>query len=199
MAVILRIAVATRGLVMAFLTCTSIVLFALLPILSTACVTRIGINSGASRLLKHEFTFSRLLSDSSPIGSAEANARWFKLMRGMIRCFEMTSAENLYPRKFVSHFHLNVSNSSSKAKSSEYQRQRHIPFGFWSGITYRIIWIYNLEDNIRKNSECMRTSQEIWYILPPRFLWFRITCVRRTFFAIAIAPSTCKFSSIQHY
>lgn len=34
-------------------------------------------------------------------------------------CFEMISADDLYPRKFVSHFHLNVSNSSSKAKSSE--------------------------------------------------------------------------------
>lgn len=62
-------------------------------------------------------TVSRLASDNSLTGSAEENARWLTLIRGMMSCLERTSAETLGPREYVSHLHLNWSLPNSMARS----------------------------------------------------------------------------------
>jgi hypothetical protein len=69
-------------------------------------------------------TFSRLLSDNSQTGSAEEKARWLRLIRGIMRCLDRNSADNLYPMKTTSHRHLKVSHSNSNAKSCGWEGER---------------------------------------------------------------------------
>lgn len=68
-------------------------------------------------LFKIDLTFSTSTSGISLTASVEEKVKWFMLMRGKIRCFDMISEERLYPEKHVSHLHLNDSHSNVNARS----------------------------------------------------------------------------------
>ena len=67
-------------------------------------------------------TISRSDSDISPTEFGELNARWAVLIKGIIICLEMTSAEILGPAELVSHLNMKSSRRNSKAKSCNWYR-----------------------------------------------------------------------------
>ena len=67
-------------------------------------------------------TVSRSDSDISPTEFGVLNARCAVLIKGMIICLEMTSAEILGPAELVSHLNMKSSRRNSKAKSCNWYR-----------------------------------------------------------------------------
>lgn len=166
------------------------------PTASIACIIKRLSIFPAYRLRQ---TFSSSDSTISPTGLPAENAVWLTLMRGSTRCFEMISAEFLYPIKQVSQVHLNPSQSISKEKS--WCPQHETSLRREGNSTNRRTRLYNFERSIIHTTRSMDFREVFDYNQSPfffRFFFFSCIC-HEWFYLVTCSPSTSNLTVGNNY